>query len=217
MAKTRRTKRPTKGRTKGPTKGRAKRSASFDRKTKETQVALALALDGTGTTRISTTIPFFNHMLELVATHGLFDITIRARGDTDVDDHHLVEDVGIVLGKALVEALGDKRGIVRYGSATVPMDEALATAAVDLSGRAVFRYDAALPATKIKAFEVQLLEEFLRAFAFSAQMTLHVVLEAGRNTHHCVEAIFKAVGRALDAATRVDARRAGVPSSKGVL
>lgn len=196
---------------------RAKRSASADRKTKETQVALTLALDGTGAARIATTIPFLDHMLELLATHGLFDLTIKARGDTHVDDHHLVEDIGIVLGKAFAEALGDKRGVVRYGSATVPMDEALATAAVDLSGRAFLRYDAALPAKRIKRFDVQLLEEFLQAFASNARMTLHVVLQAGRNTHHCVEAIFKAVGRALDAATRVDPRRAGVPSSKGVL
>jgi imidazoleglycerol-phosphate dehydratase len=196
---------------------RTKRAASADRKTKETQVALTLALDGTGAARIATTIPFLDHMLELLATHGLFDLTITARGDTRVDEHHLVEDVGIVLGTTLAEALGDKRGIARYGSATVPMDEALATAAVDLSGRAFLRYEAALPAKRIKGFDVQLVEEFLRALAFNARMTLHVVLEAGRNTHHCVEAIFKAVGRALDAATRLDPRRAGVPSSKGVL
>ena len=196
---------------------RAKRSATIERKTKETQVALRLALDGTGAGRISTTIPFLDHMLELLATHGLFDLTVKARGDTDVDEHHLVEDVGIVLGKALAGALGGKGGVARYGSATVPMDEALATAAVDLSGRAFLRYEAALPAKKVKRFEVQLVEEFLRAFAFNAQMTLHVVLETGRNTHHCIEAMFKAVGRALDAATRVEPRRGGVPSSKGVL
>jgi imidazoleglycerol-phosphate dehydratase len=196
---------------------RAKRSATIERKTKETQVTLRLGLDGTGAGRISTTVPFLDHMLELLATHGLFDLTVKARGDTDVDEHHLVEDVGIVLGKALAGALGGKGGIVRYGSATVPMDEALATAAVDLSGRAFLRYEAALPAKKVKRFEVQLVEEFLRALAFNAQMTLHVVLESGRNTHHCIEAMFKAVGRALDAATRVEPRRGGVPSSKGVL
>jgi len=196
---------------------RAKRSASVERTTKETQVALTLALDGRGAARIATTIPFFDHMLELLATHGLFDLTIKARGDTRVDDHHLVEDVGIMLGKALAEALGDKRGIVRYGSASVPMDEALATATVDLSGRAFFRYEVALRAKTIKRFDVQLVEEFLQSFAFNAQMTLHVVLEAGRNTHHCIEAVFKAIGRALDAATRLDPRRSGVPSSKGVL
>jgi imidazoleglycerol-phosphate dehydratase len=194
-----------------------KRTASADRKTKETRVALTLALDGTGAARIATTIPFLDHMLDLLATHGLFDLRIAARGDTDVDDHHLVEDIGIVLGTVLAETLGDKQGITRYGSATVPMDEALATAAVDLSGRAFFRYEAVLPAKRIKGFDVQLLEEFLRAFAFNARMTLHVVLEAGRNTHHCAEAIFKAVGRALDAATRLEPRRTGVPSSKGVL
>jgi imidazoleglycerol-phosphate dehydratase len=196
---------------------RPKRSATVERKTKETRIALSLALDGAGTARISTTIRFFDHMLELLATHGLFDLTVEARGDTDVDDHHLVEDVGIVLGKALDEALGDKRGIVRYGAATVPMDEALATAAVDLSGRGFLRYEAPLRARKVKRFDVELVEEFLRAFALNARMTLHVVLEAGRNTHHCVEAIYKAVGRALDAATRTDPRRAGVPSSKGAL
>lgn len=194
-----------------------KRGAKLARKTKETDIRLDLALDGRGRTRIATTIPFFDHMLELLAVHGLFDLTIKAKGDTAVDDHHLVEDVGIVLGKALAVALGDKRGIARYGSATVPMDEALATAAVDLSGRPYFRYDVELPARKVKDFEVQLVGEFLRAFAFNAQMTLHVVLEAGRNTHHCVEAVFKAIGRALDAAVRIEPRRAGVPSSKGVL
>ena len=198
-------------------KGSAKRVAKLVRKTKETAVELGLGLDGSGRTRVSTTIPFFDHMLELLGTHGLFDLTIKAKGDTDVDDHHLVEDVGIVFGKALAGAVGGKHGIARYGSATVPMDEALATAAVDLSGRAFFRYEAALPAKRIKRFDVQLLEEFLQAFASNARMTLHVVLQAGRNTHHCVEAIFKAVGRALDAATRVEPRRAGVPSSKGVL
>jgi len=194
-----------------------KRGAKLARKTKETDIRLDLALDGRGRTRIATTIPFFDHMLELLAVHGLFDLTIEAKGDTAVDDHHLVEDVGIVLGKALAVALGDKRGIARYGSATVPMDEALATAAVDLSGRPYFRYDVELSARKVKDFEVQLVEEFLRAFAFNAEMTLHVVLEAGRNTHHCVEAVFKAIGRALDAAVRIEPRRAGVPSSKGVL
>jgi imidazoleglycerol-phosphate dehydratase len=196
---------------------RAKRSATIERKTKETQLALALALDGVGKARVSTTIRFLDHMLELLATHGLFDLTVKARGDTDVDDHHLVEDVGIVLGKALDEALGGKHGIVRYGAATVPMDEALARVAVDLSGRAFLRYEVTLPAKRIKQFDVQLVEEFLRAFALNAHMTLHVVLETGRNTHHCVEAIFKAVGRALDAATQTDPRRGGVPSSKGTL
>ncbi|MBN1916535.1 MAG: imidazoleglycerol-phosphate dehydratase HisB [Verrucomicrobia bacterium] len=198
-------------------KASKKRVAKLARKTKETSIELSLALDGTGKTRIATTIPFFDHMLELLAVHGLFDLTLKAKGDTDVDDHHLVEDVGIVLGKALAGALGDKQGIVRYGSATVPMDEALATGVVDLSGRPYLRYAVELSSKKIKQFEVQLLEEFLRAFAFNSQMTLHVMLEAGRNTHHCVEAVFKAIGRALDAATRLDPRRAGVPSSKGML
>ena len=198
-------------------KAKPTRTTKRVRKTKETRIELTLALDGTGATQISTTIPFFDHMLELVGTHAMFDLAIKASGDTAADDHHLVEDVGIVLGEALREALGDKRGLVRYGSATVPMDEALATAVVDLSGRAYLRYDVTLRAKTIKRFDVQLLEEFLRAFAFNAQMNLHVVLEAGRNTHHCVEAIFKALGRALDEATRIDPRRAGVPSSKGVL
>jgi imidazoleglycerol-phosphate dehydratase len=198
-------------------RAKAKRAAKLARRTKETAIELALALDGTGKARISTTIPFLDHMLELLATHGLFDLTIKARGDTAVDDHHLVEDVGIVLGKALAEATGGKQGLVRFGAATVPMDEALATAAVDLSGRAYLRYDVELSAKKIKQFEVQLLEEFLRAFVQHAQITLHVVLEAGRNAHHCVEAVFKAIGRALDEATRIDPRRRGVPSSKGVL
>ncbi len=198
-------------------KAKATRTAKRARTTKETGIELTLALDATGATRISTTIPFFDHMLDLLGTHAMFDLAITASGDTAADDHHLVEDVGIVLGEALRNALGGKRGLVRYGSATVPMDEALATAVVDLSGRPYFRYDVKLGAKTIKRFDVQLLEEFLRAFAFNAQMNLHVSLEAGRNTHHCVEAVFKAVGRALDEATRIDPRRRGVPSSKGVL
>ncbi len=198
-------------------KAKRTRTAKRIRTTKETGIELTLALDGAGATQISTTIPFLDHMLDLVGTHAMFDLAIEASGDTAADDHHLVEDVGIVLGEALREALGGKRGLVRYGSATVPMDEALATAVVDLSGRAYFRYDVRLRAKRIKRFDVQLLEEFLRAFAFNAQMNLHVILEAGRNTHHCVEAVFKALGRALDEATRIDPRRTGVPSSKGVL
>lgn len=196
---------------------RAQRAATIERKTKETHVTLTLALDGTGKARVSTTIRFFDHMLELLAAHGLFDLALKAGGDTTVDDHHLVEDVGIVLGKALAEALGDKRGIVRYGSATVPMDEALATCAIDISGRPLCSFEAALPTASIAGFDTELAEEFFRAVANNAKLTLHLRASSGSNAHHTIEACFKAFARALRGAIARDDSESGVPSTKGVL
>lgn len=179
---------------------------------------MKLSLDGSGTAKVSTGIGFLDHMLTLLATHGLMDLTLEAKGDLKVDKHHTVEDVGLSLGKALKEALGDKRGIARYGSAIVPMDEALAMAALDFSGRSYLVLDLTLRAKKIGDFEVELLEEFLRGLVSSADLTLHLLTVTGRNSHHIVEAAFKALGRALSDAMRVDPRRKKkIPSSKGVL
>ncbi|NIM07491.1 MAG: imidazoleglycerol-phosphate dehydratase HisB [Armatimonadetes bacterium] len=194
------------------------RKANVQRKTKETQIKVKLSLDGSGTAKVSTGIGFLDHMLTLLATHGLMDLTLEAKGDLKVDKHHTVEDVGLSLGKALKEALGDKRGIARYGSAIVPMDEALAMAALDFSGRSYLVLDLTLRAKKIGDFEVELLEEFLRGLVSSADLTLHLLTVTGRNSHHIVEAAFKALGRALSDAMRVDPRRKKkIPSSKGVL
>jgi imidazoleglycerol-phosphate dehydratase len=193
------------------------RQAEVTRRTKETNVTLRVELDGQGQHEIATGVPFLDHMLAQVALHGLLDLTIAAQGDTQVDDHHTVEDVGIVLGQALRQALGSGAGLVRYGAATFPMDEALALVALDFSGRSLLVYDVAFSQATIGRFETQLVEEFLRALALHAQLTLHVRLLSGRNAHHVAEAIFKALGRALCQALTVDPRRSGVPSSKGVL
>jgi imidazoleglycerol-phosphate dehydratase len=193
------------------------RKATIERKTRETEIFLALDLDGTGEGRIDTPVPFLSHELEVFARHSLFDLEIRASGDTDVDDHHTVEDIGICLGKALVQALGERRGIRRFGEATVPLDETLAQVAVDLSGRPAFVYNAKLPKAKLGAFDVELGREFFQALAMNGLMNLHVNLHYGENLHHMLEAIFKACARALEAATRLDPRVTGVPSSKGVL
>jgi imidazoleglycerol-phosphate dehydratase len=195
----------------------AGRHAAVSRETGETKVELQINLDGTGKAEVATGVGFFDHMLTLLARHGLIDLTVKASGDLHVDAHHTVEDVGICLGKALAQALGDKSGVRRYGDATVPMDETLVTAAVDLSGRPFCVWKAEVPAETLGAFSSQLAEEFWRAVASNAALTLHVVLHHGRNTHHVIEGIFKATARALRAAVEDDPRAAGVPSTKGVL
>ncbi len=194
-----------------------KRSGTIERKTAETDISLTVDLDGAGKAAVATGVGFFDHMLTLFARHGLFDLTIQATGDLQVDAHHTVEDIGIVLGQALAQALGDKTGIRRYGTALVPMDEALAMVVVDLSGRPFLQYDVAAPAGSLGDYAGELTEEFLRALAVNAGLTAHVRLLAGRNAHHIHEAVFKALGRALCEATRADARIIGVMSSKGVL
>ena len=194
------------------------RRAKIQRKTTETSIALALALDGTGQRRIATPVPFFNHMLEAVAKHGLFDLEIDATGDVDVDPHHTVEDVGICLGQAFREALGDKAGITRYGEAVIPMDEALVSAAVDFGGRAAFVYRAdILKGTRVGTFDVELGREFFGGFASAALCNLHLEVRYGENAHHMIEALFKAFARATSSAARVDPRVVGVPSTKGTL
>ncbi|MCL6431384.1 MAG: imidazoleglycerol-phosphate dehydratase HisB [Anaerolineae bacterium] len=193
------------------------RVAEVTRETRETRVAVRVNLDGTGQHEVSTGVPFLDHMLTQVAVHGLMDLSIRAQGDVQIDDHHTVEDVGIVLGQAIREALGDSKGLVRYGSALIPMDEALALVAVDLSGRPYLAYDVRFGQETIGRFETQLLEEFLRALTAHARITLHVRALAGRNSHHLAEAMFKGLGRALREAAALDPRRLGVPSSKGEL
>jgi imidazoleglycerol-phosphate dehydratase len=193
------------------------RTAAINRKTAETDIQLTLDIDGAGAATIETGIGFFDHMLTLLAKHALFDLTVRARGDLAVDFHHTVEDVGICLGKALAQALGDKQGIVRYGSKTLPMEETLVTAALDLSGRAWFVYRVSFAAEKIGDFDSELVETFWQAVAANALMNLHQVLHHGSNGHHVAEAVFKATARALREAVAVDPRQTGVPSSKGTL
>jgi imidazoleglycerol-phosphate dehydratase len=193
------------------------RHARIKRKTAETDIELELALDGTGKTEIQTGVGFFDHMLTLLARHSLIDLTVRARGDLDVDQHHTVEDVGICFGKALAEALGDKRGITRYGSLTLPMEETLVTAAVDLSGRAWFVYNVVIPTSKIGEFDAELVEVFWQAVAANALMNLHFVLHHGANSHHIAEGVFKSAARALREAVAFDPRQKDVPSSKGTL
>ncbi|SHF88234.1 imidazoleglycerol-phosphate dehydratase [Desulfacinum infernum DSM 9756] len=194
-----------------------KRSAFIERKTKETAISIQLGIDGRGTAEVSTGIAFFDHMLSLFAVHGFFDLTVRARGDLDVDGHHTVEDVGICLGQAFSRALGDRAGIRRYGQASVPMDEALARAVVDLSNRPYLVLKTPALVERVGAFETELLPEFFRAFCVHAGATLHLHVPYGENSHHMLEAAFKAWGRALDQACSLDPRRSGVPSSKGVL
>ena len=193
------------------------RQATITRKTAETDIALSLTLDGTGTATVNTGVGFFDHMLTHIAKHGLFDLTVSCTGDLHIDAHHTVEDVGICFGKALAQALGDKAGIRRYGDATVPMDEALVTAAVDLSGRPFMVWKADFPTELLGTFSSQLAEEFWRAVSSAGLLTLHVVLHHGKNTHHIVETIFKATARALREAVEADPRGSGIPSTKGVL
>lgn len=193
------------------------RKASTGRETTETKIFVELDIDGSGTYDIATGIGFFDHMLELLAKHGLMDLRIKADGDTDVDCHHTVEDVGIALGQAMKDALGNKAGIKRYSTFFLPMDETLAMASVDLSGRPFLLFDASLPAIRLGGFETETTEEFFRAFAFAAGITLHMKVLYGRNAHHQIEALFKAFGRALREATANDPRELGIPSTKGVL
>jgi imidazoleglycerol-phosphate dehydratase len=193
------------------------RTATIERKTSETDIKLTLSLDGEGSSDVRTGIPFFDHMLTLFARHGLLDLTVEAKGDIEVDFHHTVEDTGIALGQALAKALADKSGIRRYGSAYVPMDETLARVVVDCSGRPFLAYDVPRGVEAIGLFPFQLVEEFLRALAVNAGLTLHVSILAGRDAHHMAEGIFKALGRALDIAVSHDERVKGIPSTKGVL
>ncbi len=193
------------------------RTATVDRKTNETEIELTLQVDGSGTARTETGVGFFDHMLQLFAGHGGFDLDVRARGDLHVDAHHTVEDVGICLGRAFAEALGDKQGICRYGSITLPMDETLVTSAVDLSGRSYFEFRADFPTEKIGDFDSELVREFFHAFAQNAQCNLHVLKHYGQNSHHISEAIFKSVARSFRMACQVDLQQSGIPSTKGTL
>ncbi|QDT66137.1 imidazoleglycerol-phosphate dehydratase HisB [Calycomorphotria hydatis] len=193
------------------------REASIDRSTKETTISLSLNLDGSGDSKISTGVGFFDHMLTLLAKHGLFDLTVTAEGDLEVDAHHTVEDVGICLGMAFKEALGDKAGLTRYGSITLPMEEALVTSAVDLGGRMYLAFDVAFQTEKIGEFDTQLVREFWQAVASNVPMNLHLILHHGENSHHVAEGIFKATARALRTAVTIDPRQPGIPSSKGSL
>ena len=193
------------------------RRATIERNTTESRIKIGLALDGTGERQISTTIPFLDHMLDLLAKHGLFDLTVKASGDTHIDDHHTVEDIGIVLGEAFKKALGTKEGIRRFGTAWVPLDETLAQVTVDLSGRPYLVYNVKLPHRRIKGFDLYLFEDFFQALTTHAAMNLHINVPYGRNPHHIMESVFKAMAKALDQAVSVDPRVKGVPSTKGSL
>ena len=193
------------------------RRATVKRKTRETDISLALDLDGQGRSRIATGIGFLDHMLTSFATHGRFDLDVRCRGDLHVDAHHSVEDVGIALGDALIEALGEKKGIVRFGHAYVPLDEALSRCVVDLSGRPYLHYDVAFKARQVGAMPTELFEDFFWALADHGRLNVHLELIRGRNAHHIAETLFKAASRALSMAVALDARVKGVPSTKGTL
>lgn len=194
------------------------RKAELTRRTAETDIRLSLELDGTGESEVDTGCGFLDHMLTLFARHGRFDLKVSCKGDTYVDDHHTVEDIGICLGDAFARALGDKRGIVRYGSCTLPMDEALILTAVDISGRGMLCYALDIPTQKVGTFDTELTKEFLIAFARRADMTVHVRQLAGENSHHIIEGAFKSLARSLRTAVAIDGRFAGeIPSTKGVL
>jgi len=193
------------------------RTSKIDRKTNETKISLSLNLDGKGVRSISTGIGFFDHMLDLLAKHALFDLNIKAEGDINVDYHHTVEDVGICMGQAFKEALGDKAGIVRFSNVSLPMQESLANVALDISGRSALVFNAKLSSKKIGDFDSELIKEFLEAFTVNAGLNLHVNVPYGENAHHISEAIFKGIAKALDRATKIDERTNEVPSTKGVL
>ncbi|MBD7913016.1 MULTISPECIES: imidazoleglycerol-phosphate dehydratase HisB [Clostridium] len=194
-----------------------KRIVALERNTKETQIKLSLNLDGTGKTSIETGVGFFDHMLDLMAFHGMFDLDIKAKGDLVVCDHHLVEDVGIIFGKAFLKALGDKRGIRRYGTFFLPMDESLAQVSLDISGRSFLVFDCNFNRESIGNFSTEMVKEFFRAFAFNSEITLHERIIYGENDHHKIEALFKATGRAIREAKEVDKSNMVIPSSKGML
>jgi imidazoleglycerol-phosphate dehydratase len=202
-----------------PVSASSGRTASLARKTRETEIDLSLNLDGTGQSNISTGVGFFDHMLTALSKHSAIDLNVKCKGDTHIDDHHTVEDVGIVLGQCVWKALGDKAGIRRFGFASVPLDEALSQATVDIAGRAFFAMTGAerLGKGKVGTFDVELMEDFLSAFSSAAKLTLHVEIRCGRNRHHIIEASFKAVARALRNAVEFDERIKDVPSTKGVL
>ena len=195
-----------------------KREATIKRKTKETDISLRLDLDSNSPSQVDTGIPFMDHMLDLMATHGFLEMALKARGDREIDDHHTIEDLGISFGLALKKSLGDKRGIRRYGEATIPMDEALARIVIDISNRPILAYRVNLKKSTTGTFDIGLIKEFFRALATNAGITLHIDLLSGNEPHHVSEAIFKAFGRALDQATGIEARLNGnLPSTKGVL
>ena len=193
------------------------RKAKIQRKTAETDISIEINLDGKGNGEISTTIAFIDHMLNLFARHGLFDVVIKGKGDTHIDDHHLIEDMGICLGSAVKKALGDKKGIVRYGSATVPMDESLCSVAIDISGRPYLIYNVEFKSKKIGAFDFSLIREFFKSFSDHSGMTLHINLIYGKNNHHMAEAIYKAFALALRKAVTIHGRIEGILSTKGSL
>lgn len=193
------------------------RRTSVTRETKETQITIQIDLDGSGKYQVETPFPFLNHMLSAFAKHGYFDLTVKAKGDVEIDDHHTVEDIGIVLGEALAKAWGEKRGIRRFGHASIPLDEALAEVTVDLSGRPYLVFNVQMPKKKIREFDTDLIEHFFRAVVDQCKINLHINLHYGKDPHHILEAIFKGFGRALDAATQIDPRLKGVASTKGKL
>lgn len=194
------------------------RRALIERNTSETQIKLDFTIDGEGRSNLKTDVPFLTHMLDAFTKHGQFDLTVEANGDIEIDDHHTTEDIGICLGMAIKDALGDKKGIKRFGSAFVPMDETLAQVVIDLSNRPHLEFRAELPSQKVGTFDTELVHEFLWKLALEARMNLHVIVHYGTNTHHIIEAIFKALARALDEATQIDERKKGqLPSTKGML
>ncbi len=193
------------------------RATKLVRKTRETDIEVSVELDGSGNATVDTPLPFLTHMVEQIGKHGLFDLVVRAKGDVQIDGHHTTEDLGVVLGQAFTAALGDKAGIVRYGAATLPMDEARATCAVDLSGRPFFVWEVPMPKGKLGEWDTELAEVFFEGFARGAACNLHLVLHAGQNLHHMTEICFKAFAKALLMATRVEPRAKGIPSTKGTL
>ena len=193
------------------------RQARVERTTAETSITADITLDGIGTSEVQTTIPFLDHMLTILAKHALVNLTLNASGDTHIDDHHLIEDIGITLGDAFCKALGEKKGILRFASAAVPLDESLAQIALDISGRPYLLYQVSLPQPQIKDFDLSLFEEFFRAFVVNAAITLHITVPYGRNSHHIMEAIFKGMAKSIQHAITEDQRIQGVPSTKGSL